>query len=483
MLGAQQKGDVADVVSQFRMPRGLGQHQVLHRKFGVHHAACAVFDVKAVGLGRCCGLARLAFDRVRSAHLLAHGDDLGAQRRQLARRGDDGAAHLVKTRGQRCITQHAAGACHGLVLPGPGGVAAALLLVVGIGRKADDQQTRAAIGPQGGVDLKQITFAGLDREPVDDLADQGRINLAGLLVLVFVNKHNVEVTAVTQLFAAQLAVGNDGELGRLAVAGFQALPAPVGGQAQHGFGQGAQIVGHLLNTEHALNVTRQCAKNFGVVGAAQQVQASLLVVFAGALQGSQPLLELSNKDRGVKALLQQIVAGQLVNHARVLQQITGRPLGRAQQAQQAFVYRRALQQHGQVTFAAQQRLDPVDQAQRRLFTDLALQQPDRGALHQPGQAGARVFAQGQHARVQAPRLQTGSKMRRPGGRHLRQQLAQLLRLADALVASRADLGAAQQLVKLTGHQLAVRIEFCQKSAAARKAQGAGDPGQVVVTGG
>ena len=352
---------------------------------------------------------------MRSAHLLAHGHNLGAQRGQLARCGDDSAAHLVKTRGQRCVTQHAAGSRHGLVFPGPGGVAAALLLVVGVSRKADDQQARAAIGPQGGVDLKQITFAGLYSEPVDDLAHQRGIDLAGLLVLVFVNKHNVQVAAVTQLFAAQLAVGNDGELRLLAVAGFQALPAPVGGQAQDGFGQRAQIVGHLLNTEHAFDVTRQCAKHFGVVGPAQQVQTSFFVVFAGTLQGSQPLLELSHKDPGVKALLQQIVAGQLVNHARVLQQITGRPLGCAQQAQQALVNRRALQQHGQVTFAAQQRLDPVDQTQRRLFTDLALQQPDRGALHQSGQPGARVFAQGLHARVQAPRHQTVSKALRPGG--------------------------------------------------------------------
>ena len=144
------------------------------------------------------------------------------------------------------------------------------------------------------------------------------------------------------------------------------------------------------------------------------------------------------------------------------------------------MHRGALQQHGQVAFAAQQRLDPVDQAQGSFFADLALQQPAGGALHQPGQAGARVFAQGLHARVRAPLRDARAKAFGPAGRQLLDQLAKLLHAVAVFVAALADGGAAQQLVKLTGHQLAVCIQLDQKGPAVGKAQGLSDPGQVIV---
>ena len=68
-FGALQQGDVADVGNQFGVRRGLRQHEVLHREFGIHHAAGAVLEVEGAGL-----------DRPRCAHLLAHGDDFGTQR-------------------------------------------------------------------------------------------------------------------------------------------------------------------------------------------------------------------------------------------------------------------------------------------------------------------------------------------------------------------------------------------------------------------
>jgi hypothetical protein len=46
----------------------------------------------------------------------------------------------------------------------------------------------------------------------------------------------------------------------------------------------------------------------------------------------------------IKALLQHLAIGQLVDHARVLQQVARRPARRAQQSQQALVHRRALEQ-------------------------------------------------------------------------------------------------------------------------------------------
>jgi hypothetical protein len=79
---------------------------------------------------------------------------------------------------------------------------------------------------------------------------------------------------------------------RLAVAVFQALPAPAGGDAQHGLGQGAQVIGHLLDRQAALHVARQGAKHLSVVRPAQQVQQGFVVVFAAALQRGAPALQL-----------------------------------------------------------------------------------------------------------------------------------------------------------------------------------------------
>ncbi|MCY1552418.1 hypothetical protein D9M68_888120 [compost metagenome] len=81
-----------------------------------------------------------AAHRVRLAHLLAHGHDLARQRIAVAQRGDHVFAHRIEAPGQRHAAEHKARARHGLVFPGPGGVAAALLLVVGVGLEAGDQQ-------------------------------------------------------------------------------------------------------------------------------------------------------------------------------------------------------------------------------------------------------------------------------------------------------------------------------------------------------
>ena len=110
----------------------------------------------------------------------------------------DGLAHRIEARGQLRRTEHAARARDGLVLPGPGGVAAALLLIVGIGVEGRDQQARVAVRAQRGVDLVQVTLAGLDGQPVDQLAHEGRIDLLRALVVVLVDEHDVEVAAVAE---------------------------------------------------------------------------------------------------------------------------------------------------------------------------------------------------------------------------------------------------------------------------------------------
>ena len=146
------------------MLAAVRQDQVLHGKLNIDHAARAVFDVKLAHAHRMTG-----------PHLCAHAAYLLAQTRCGPLGADDGFAHCIKAAVKRGITQNTAGARHGLVLPGPGGVAATLLLVVGVGLKAGDQQTRASVWAQGGVDLVQITLTSLHGEPVDKLANQSAV--------------------------------------------------------------------------------------------------------------------------------------------------------------------------------------------------------------------------------------------------------------------------------------------------------------------
>jgi len=357
LLGPLQQCDVANVVGQIGVLRRGRQHQKLHRKFGIDHAARRVLDVELFCMWRRTdranrdGFRGYAGGRnagisgwMRGADLFAHGDDFVLQRGDIARRHDDAAANGFKALAQQVVAQHETRPRHGLVFPGPGGVAAALLLVVGISRKTGHQQAGISVRPQGGVDLVQIALAGLYRQPVDQLAHKSGIHLGRALMIVFVNEHDVQVTAVAQLFAAQFSVGNDGNLRRFAVPLFQALPAPVRRYPQHRFSQRAQVIGHLLDRQHAFNVARQRAEYFGMAGTAKQVQAGFFVIFAGAFKRRQTLLEFTRKQGSIEAFVQHLVAGQLVNDARVLQQITRWPPRCAQQAQQALVHGRALQQ-------------------------------------------------------------------------------------------------------------------------------------------
>ena len=69
-----------------------------------------------------------------------------------------------------------------------------------------------------------------------------------------------------------------------------------------------------------------------MVGTAQQIQQAFLVVFARALQRHQAGLQLALEFGGIKTGAEQVAPGQLVDDARVLQQITRGPLGRTEQA-------------------------------------------------------------------------------------------------------------------------------------------------------
>ena len=166
------------------------------------------------------------------------------------------------------------------------------------------------------------------------------------------------------------------------VAIFQAAPAPACGDAQQAFGQGAQIVSHLLHGESPLDIACQRAKDLCVVGTAQQIEQRFVIVFGAALQGRQSTLQFLLEIDGIKAFVQHGIAGQLINDAGMLEQVACGPAGRTQHAQQALVHVGAFQQQGQIALAPQQRLNPVGQPHCGLLGDLALGEPLRGAQNQ-----------------------------------------------------------------------------------------------------
>ena len=470
IFDALQQGDVTHIVGQSRVAGCVQKHQILHDKLRIHHAAGAVFDVKALGL-----------DRMGLAHPLPHGHDFGLQKNGVSRCADHGQTHGVKTGGQAGPAHDATGPRHGLVLPGPRGVAAALLLVVGIRLEAGDQQARAAVGAQGGVDFVHIAFRGLEGQPVDHFAHMAGIHLLGVFGVVIVDEHDVQITAITELFATQLAIADDDHGRFIPVAVFQARPAPTGSDAQHRVGQRAQVIGHLLDAEHAFHVARQGAKLLGVVCAAQQVHQALVVVFTCALQRSQTGVQLGFKLDRVKAGVEQVASCEFVDDVGMLQQITRGPFGRTEQTQQAFVHGRALQHQGQIAFPAQQGLDPVHHAQHGLLADAPLFQPLGGALQQAHQAAPRVFTQSLHARVGGPQ---GQALANAAGKHLchARQFGRVT-LPVFTGAGFALPVAAQQGVELLRHHFSVGIQVAQQRTRPCVTHGVGHPVQIVVASG
>ena len=98
------------------------------------------------------------------------------------------------------------------------------------------------------------------------------------------------------------------------------------------------------------------------------------------------LLQIADIFVAGKPLVQQPFIGQLINHPGVSHEVLHGPAGQAQQAKQALLYLRALYQQGEVAFAPQQRLEPIDEAQHCRLAALAAFERQHRPLHQAGQA-------------------------------------------------------------------------------------------------
>ena len=479
------------------MARAVPEHQGLHGELDVHHAALAVLHVEQ----RATVAAALRMGR---AHALAHGLHLLQQQAELARRGQHRASHGLDPWRERRRPGAPACARDGLVLPGPGGVAAALSLVTLEGGDGGDEQPRVAIGPQRGVDVEQLAGRGAQGEPADELSREGGVDLGRAvgvgLVGVVEQKHDVEVGAVAQLLAAELAVGDHGEARVVAVALLQVLPGPADGAVERGVGERREVVGHLLDAQFAVDVAHQGAKHLGVVGAAQGVQQRLFVGLAATRPGAVARLEFVQIGGALEAALQGARIGKLVDHAGMAHEVAHGPTRQAQEAQQPHQHFAAFGQQGEVAFAAQQRLEPVDEAQHRRVAlglvvgtgvaELAFVDRLHRARNQARQTQLGVVAQQRHARRRTENLQPCRHRRRlrldEGGTvdRLRQTAAVAACAGGGARRRRAPV--VQQRVELRGDELAVGAQGVEQFAGvggAGQAHRAGEPGQIGVVGG
>ena len=148
----------------------------------------------------------------------------------------------------------------------------------------------------------------------------------------------------------------------------------------------------MLNREYPLHIASQGAKLLCMMRAPQQVEQAFFVVLACALQGNQTRLQLALKFLGIKTATEKIAPGQFVDHARVLQQITGWPFGRTQQAQQPLMHRWTLKHERQIAFSAQQGLNPIHHAQNGFLGHTSDIKPLRRTLQQTYKASTGIIA-------------------------------------------------------------------------------------------
>ena len=188
---------------------GVRQNFILHHKFDIGDTTSTLLEIEARGR------AGIQF----GAHPLAHFADLSAQSLGSAFDAQYCAAQGSIALGQLGGSRHHARPRQRLMLPGPGLVA----LVVGEGFEGADQQAGAAAGPQAGIDFVQIAGPGARGQPIDNALHQfgekagivdlarpgGQLPFAGAIV----QEHQIQIGAVIELDAAQLAVGDDGETG------------------------------------------------------------------------------------------------------------------------------------------------------------------------------------------------------------------------------------------------------------------------------
>ena len=239
----------------------------MHDEFHVHHAAAGVFHVVFAG-------------GVGGQHFAAHLGDFLPQRVFFARQAEDLAADGFKFAPHFWAAGHKTGAAEGLVLPYPGVV----VLVFGESFEAVGLEAAVAVGAQAQVGLVEAARAGAAGEPGGEAAGVFAVDVGGFGRAVVIQIHQIQIGAVGQLFAAELAIADDGEAGDGAVGFGHGLPHLPHGVFEQDVGQVGELIAQGFERPAAGQILHGQAEGLGVFEAAQHVHFGFGV--AGGLEAT-----------------------------------------------------------------------------------------------------------------------------------------------------------------------------------------------------
>ena len=153
--------------------------------------------------------------------------------------GQDFGADAVEGRLNIRRTADKTGAGKGLVFPRPGVFA----LIFFKGGDAVGEETCVAVGAQAQVSFVEAACAGGGGKPVGQAAGKAAVHVACIGVRIVVKIDQVEVGGIAELFTAQFAVADDGELRRVAVFFGHVCPRARQSGSEDGVGKGGELVG------------------------------------------------------------------------------------------------------------------------------------------------------------------------------------------------------------------------------------------------
>ena len=166
------------------------------------------------------------------------------------------------------------------MLPNPG----VFVLVFGEGFEAVGLEAAVAVGAQAQVGLVEAARAGAAGKPGGEAAGVFAVDVGGFGRTVVIQIHQIQIGAVGQLFAAELAVADDDELRVGAVDFGHGLPHLPHGVFEQDVGQVGELVAQGFERPAAGQILHGQAEGLGVFEAAQHVHFGFGV--AGGLEAT-----------------------------------------------------------------------------------------------------------------------------------------------------------------------------------------------------
>ena len=143
------------------------------------------------------------------------------------------------------------------------------------------EEAGVAVGAQAQVGFVEAACSGGGGKPVGQAAGEAAVHVACIGMRVVVKIDQVEVGGIAELFTAQFAVADDGELRRVAVFFGHIRPRTRHGGGEYGVGEGGELVGEGFYRPQSGEVLDGEAEDLGVLEAAQGVHLRFGVTAAG----------------------------------------------------------------------------------------------------------------------------------------------------------------------------------------------------------